>query len=126
VQTPVDPDTGDLREDLLELLAVRERTMPDHDLQRIFPQMIAAAKVNADVAAAYRSFIAERRRPLQAVLKRAAARGDLPAGLDLDVVHDLLVAPLLYRWLVSDGPIDDRVVGTIVDTVLAGLRVTTP
>jgi hypothetical protein len=55
------------------------------------------------------------------VLERAAERGELPAGVDLDLVHDALVAPLLFRWLVTDGPVDDAVVAANVDLVLAGV-----
>lgn len=122
VRAPEVPDTGTLRDDLTALFAFFEQPLGNVDLHRVFPQMIAAAKVNADVAEAYRAFIAERRRPMRTVLERAVARGELAADLDLDLVHDLLVAPLLYRWLVSDGPVDERLTRGIVRIVLAGVH----
>jgi AcrR family transcriptional regulator len=121
VSAPAVPDTGSLRDDLVELFGAFDHPLSDRDLQRVFPQMIAAAKVNVEVAEAYRAFIAERRRPMRTVLERAVARGELDAGLDLDIVHDLLVAPLMYRWIVSDGPIDDELIARIIDTVLLGV-----
>jgi AcrR family transcriptional regulator len=122
VRRPEAPDTGNLHDDLTAMFSgIDDQPLADADLQRVFPQMIAAAKVNPDVAEAYRAFIAERRLPMRTVLERAVARGELSAELDLDVVHDLLVAPLLYRWLVSDGPVDQRVTGSIVEIVLAGV-----
>jgi hypothetical protein len=95
--------------------------LTDGDLQRVFPQMIAAAKVNPSVAGAYRDFIAMRRAPLQAVLQRAMERGEIDPSCDLDMVHDLLIAPLLYRWLVTDAPIDQRLIRGIIDVVMAGI-----
>lgn len=125
VRRPEAPDTGSLHDDLTAMFTgIGDQPLTDGDMQRVFPQMIAAAKVNPDVAEAYRAFIAERRRPMRAVLERAVARGELGADLDLDLVHDLLVAPLLYRWLVSDGPIDDRVTAALVDIVLTGVGAT--
>ncbi|MGD9705249.1 MAG: TetR/AcrR family transcriptional regulator [Acidimicrobiia bacterium] len=114
------PDTGTLRDDIAALFVAIDQPLPDDAIQRIFPQMIAAAKVNPDVADAYRAFITERRKPLRTVLDRGVARGELPADADLDLIHDLLVAPVLYRWLVSDGTVDDDVVARIIDLVLAG------
>lgn len=123
VRRPEAPDTGNLHDDLTAMFSgIATQPLADADLQRVFPQMIAAAKVNPDVAEAYGAFIAERRRPMHTVLERAVRRGELSAELDLDIVHDLLVAPLLYRWLVSDGPVDERVTGALVDIVLAGVQ----
>jgi hypothetical protein len=91
-------------------------------MRRIFPQMIAASKVDADTFDAYHAFVEERRRPLQSVLARARERGELPADADLTLIHDLLVAPLVYRWLISDGDVGPDVVQWIIDTVLSGVQ----
>jgi AcrR family transcriptional regulator len=121
VRSPATADTGALRTDLLQMLTGRDHPLADAVLQRVFPQMVAAAKVNPDVADAYRSFIAERRLPLMAVLQLAVERGEIHPSHDLDVVYDILVAPLMYRWLVTDAPIDDDVIRSIIDLALAGL-----
>ncbi|MCB1000503.1 MAG: TetR/AcrR family transcriptional regulator [Acidimicrobiales bacterium] len=122
VRRPDEPDTGSLRDDLRAMFTgLGLDPLPGVDIQRVFPQMIAAAKVNDDVAAAYRAFITERRRPMQAVLRRAVARGELAADVDLDLVHDLLVAPVVYRWLVSDGPVDESVTTRLIEIVLTGV-----
>ncbi len=61
---------------------------------------------------------------MRAVLDRAAARGEIGATVDLGVVHDLLVAPLLYRWLITDEPIDADLMDRIIDLVLVAVRPT--
>ena len=120
VRTLDDPDTGNLHDDLRSMLTAKHDVLADVDLQRVYPQMVAAARVNPDVADAYRSLIAERRAPMQAVLRRAVDRGDIAAGTDLGLLHDLLIAPLLYRWLISDEPIAPEVVEQIIDIVTRG------
>jgi len=124
VRSHDDPDTGDLRTDLHVMLSAKHDVLADVELQRIYPQMIAAARVNAEVAEAYRALIAERRAPMQAVLRRAVARGEIDSAVDLGLVHDLLIAPLLYRWLISDEPIAATVVDQIVDIVVRGVAPT--
>ncbi|MDQ3385646.1 MAG: MFS transporter [Actinomycetota bacterium] len=46
------------------------------------------------------------------------------AGVDPDLVVDLLVGPLFYRRLLAHEPVTAEYVGSVVDTVLAGLRPT--
>ena len=89
-----EPDTGTLRGDLAVMFNAVNHGRPDDVMRRIFPQMIAASKVDPEAHVAYQAFVDERRRPLQAVLARARRRGELPADTDLGLVHDLLVAPL--------------------------------
>lgn len=114
------PHTGSLRGDLLALFSHVEAGLTTGMMQRIFPQMIAAAKVNPGVADAYRSFIAQRRRPLRTVLERAVDNGELPSTTNVEMVQDLLVAPVLFRWLVSDAEAGAEFVAGVIDLVLTG------
>jgi AcrR family transcriptional regulator len=118
---PEVPDTGNLEADLLTLLRGKDRVLSDSDLQRVYPQMIAAAKVNPEVGEAYSTFVRERRAPLLTVLRKAVERGEIDPTADLDIVHDLLLAPLLYRWLITDAPVDEAVVVRIIATVTRGV-----
>lgn len=120
------PDTGSLRGDLEQMYTSAAQPLSDLEMQRVFPQMIAAAKVNPDVTDAYRAYLDERRRPMLTALNRAVERGELPPGTDIEVVHDLLVAPLVYRWLVTDGQVDPALRARIVDVVLAGIGALVP
>lgn len=126
VNKPPVPDTGSLRSDVDELFLRVDHPLSDSALQRVFPQMIAAAKVNPEVTEAYHAFLAERRRPIRTVLERAISRGELDRDTDIELVADLLIAPLLYRWLVTDGVVDDHIISRVIDTVLAGLQATAP
>ena len=120
-EMPEAPDTGSLRDDLSRYMLGVDTLFHDRDRQRVFPQMIAAAKVDPEAGEAYRAFVSSRRAPMQALLQRAVDRGEIPADVDIDVIHDLLVAPMMYRWLITDAPIDQRTIGTIIDVVVAGV-----
>jgi AcrR family transcriptional regulator len=121
VRAPSEPDTGTLLGDLRALFSDVGSPLTEHDLQRIYPQMIAAAKVNPEVADAYRAFIATRRQPLATVLRRGVERGEIDPAIDLDVVYDLLVAPVLFRWLITDAPIDQAVTDRLIAVVTRGI-----
>lgn len=123
VRKPAAPDTGTLQGDLEALLGGIDSPLSDRELQRVFPQMIAAAKVNPDVADAYRAFVEQRRAPMRAVLLRGVERGEIDPALDLEVVQDLVIAPLMYRWIVTDAPIDEPMIRQVIATVTAGVAV---
>ena len=59
-----------------------------------------------------------RREPLLAVLARARDRGELAAGVDLEVVTDLLASPFFYRRFVAHAPIPPTLVDDVVSHVL--------
>jgi AcrR family transcriptional regulator len=115
------PDTGSLRSDLEALLEHASDERPNEQMQSLYLQMIATAKIDPGVDATFQAFLAERRRPLRVVLDRAVRRGELPADLDLDLVQDMLVAPLIYRWLFTDREVNPRVGMSLVEVVLAGI-----
>ena len=61
------PDTGSLRGDMEALFAAKDLKMPAETMKRIFPQLIAAAKVNPDVGDTYKAFVEQRRLPMRMV-----------------------------------------------------------
>lgn len=111
------PDTGDLRGDLLGImrdLVARSRA-PEASL---FTVLVDAAERDAELAAHRHAFVRARRRPLVCVLQAGIARGELSPDADLELLADLLAAPLFYRRFVSRTPVDDRTATAIVDAVL--------
>jgi AcrR family transcriptional regulator len=116
------PDTGSLERDLVTILGGLRDNITKGLLARVLPQMVAASQVNEELARAYREFVLNRRARTTVVLTRAIERGELPAGMDLDLVQEMLVGPLFYRTLLSGEVIDDDLVATVVQTVLAGVR----
>lgn len=115
------PDTGSLKGDLIANARVLRDAVSIGTFSRVLPQMVAAARVNEELAEVFRDFVAQRRRRTRVALERAVARGELTAGVDLELVQDLLTGPVFYRALMSAEPSSDELIAQVVDIVVAGV-----
>lgn len=116
----------DVREDLVRLLEGFRRRTASSRAGRIFPRLIAEAVDHPELMRLYRQRVmSPRRERIAAVLRRGVAAGELPAGLDVEHAVDLLVGPLIYRWLMraTEGAVPADLPARIVDDVLTGLQV---
>ena len=112
------PDTGSLRGDVLAVLTELVRRSRASGAS-LFTVLVDAAERDAELAAHRHAFVRARRRPLVCALQAGIARGELPPSTDVDLLADLLAAPLFYRRFVSRSPVDERTAEAVVDTVLA-------
>ncbi len=120
---PVHPDTGSTREDLIELMSLGHGTIADPEYGRLLAGLCMELQRNAEIGDLYRErFVAPRRQVMSEILERGIERGEVRPGIDAAVVIDLLVAPLFYRRILGDGPVDRAAVAQIVDQVMAGLK----
>ncbi|WKX08521.1 TetR/AcrR family transcriptional regulator [Streptomyces sp. NL15-2K] len=123
---PPDPELPgtSLRDDLVALLEqLRERglwTRSSVLLHNVYAQMKSSPKIWA----AYHATVVEPRRRLQAqVLRRGQENGELRTDIDVDLMNDLVVGPMLLRTLMRpDADLPQGLSEQIVDTVLEGLR----
>jgi AcrR family transcriptional regulator len=118
------PDTGSLRGDLEQLCNAIREGIGSGTMQHVFPQMLAAARVNQELGADFDRFLQERRRPTREVLRRARDRGELAPDVDLDLVHDLLVGPIMYRVLVRGSTLDARTIESLIELVVRAVAPT--
>jgi AcrR family transcriptional regulator len=123
VETAEPVDTGSLRDDLVAWL----NTVRRHNLQsvsgRIMPRLLAEKDAHPELFEAYRKRVMEPfRAQLDKVLARGIASGQLPADLDLDLVTDVLVGPVVYRQLTSGhNEVSGTRISQVVDVVLGGV-----
>jgi hypothetical protein len=90
----------------------------------VVAEVVAEAQTDPEFASIYRArFVAPRREPARALLRRATDRGELPSDIDVDLALDLVYGPLYHRLLHGHAPLNDRFVRDVVDAVLAGLGV---
>lgn len=120
------PDTGSVREDLLtlerEAVAVY-RGKPG----RLMPGLVSAMALHPELAKAVREdFLRARRSALRTVLERGLERGELRAGIDLELALDFLGGPLFYRLLVTGGPLNDELAVGVVNVMLHGMATRAP
>jgi AcrR family transcriptional regulator len=120
---PVLPGTS-ARDDLVVMLeSVRVRGLaqrsaaPTHD-------MPARMKRHPGLWTAYVATVIDpRRATVREILGRGIARGEIREDLDLDLVVDLFMGPMLVRAVLRpDAPLPGELAPRMVDAVLDGLR----
>ncbi|MFD7403431.1 TetR/AcrR family transcriptional regulator [Streptomyces sp. NPDC059866] len=123
---PPDPELPrtSLRDDLVVLLEIlRRRGLADRSsaiLRNVHAQMKSSPRI---WAAYHNAVIAPRRRLGLEVLRRGQENGELRTDVDVEVMHDIIVGPMLVRSLLRpDADLPEGLAEQIVDTVLEGLR----
>jgi AcrR family transcriptional regulator len=114
-------DTGSLRGDLDDYLGELARRMSFGKASDVLPDLIAASVRDANLQASLDEYIRHRRQPLQTILGRGVARGELGAGADVDVLIDALIGPFVYRRLLSHDRLDGDFVDRLLRVVLPDL-----
>jgi len=118
VQQMTEPDTGSVENDLVIMMRGDAQLYADPASRLLLSGLVAAMARSAPIAGAVRGgFVATRRAAMRRVLERGAARGELRRPLDLDLALDLLNGPSLYRYLITDGAVDDRFARGVVKAV---------
>jgi AcrR family transcriptional regulator len=121
-ESPV-PDTGTLEGDcraLLQTLVDKARTS---QTTPIMAGLVGEIGRNAELASALRAnLISPRREALKEVFRRAHARGELHAEIEVSLAADLLFGPLYHRLLVTGEPVTSRVADKLCDLVLRAVK----
>lgn len=120
---PVEPpNTGSLRGDIDAVVA----TTPDFDdadsqMIRVVVGVATAAMHNPVLAAALDDLVLSApRQAVRAMLDRAVARGEIPAGRDLSLIPDALLGLNILR-VITGRPIDRVYVRRILEDVILPL-----
>jgi len=112
------PDTGRLAGDL----AAAVRTLHEAFAGSLGPALAGLVADMAHDSGLARTIREEvllaRRNSMRRALVRARERGEAAAGLDIDLVIDMLTAPFYYRALFGHAPITRRMTEAVVDYVL--------
>jgi AcrR family transcriptional regulator len=116
------PDTGSLRGDLEHLLTGALAVLHQQPARAVLAALAGHPTPTPDVAASRDAFWAARLQPARAVVDRATARGELPAGTDPEALLELLLGPAYLRTLVSGQPTDAAFTRTTVDRAIIALR----
>ncbi|WP_439029520.1 TetR/AcrR family transcriptional regulator [Gordonia terrae] len=113
------PDTGDLEADLKSVMRATVEEFADPTFDRLIRAVNAEIASDAELAHEYREKLAQ---PLDEAKKtrlRSAQRdGQLDPDADLDIVLEMLYAPLFQRWLHRSGPLTDAYADQLVDATL--------
>ncbi|AMW10111.1 TetR family transcriptional regulator [Streptomyces qaidamensis] len=113
-----------MRDDLVVLLEqVRRRGLANRS-SAILHSVQAQMKSSPKLWAAYHAtVVAPRRRLGLEVLRRGRENGELRTDLDLELLNDIFVGPMLLRAVLhTDADLPDDLAEQVVDTLLEGLR----
>jgi AcrR family transcriptional regulator len=120
---PPPRDTGSLRGDLLALLRPWARLASSRPYGRVIAALLTQVQTDPAFAAEYQQRVVEPRRDqARVIVRRAAERGEIPPGTQVEVVLDLLYGPLYHRLLHGHARLSDKFVADVIDVVLNGIR----
>jgi len=114
-------NTGSLRGDLLAVLGDITEAVRG-DLGHIVSSVVSAMPHDAELAGAVREVVITRfRSGCATLLKRAQERGEVGMDVDPQLVYEVPMSLVLFRFLLADGPVDDSYVEFVVDSVVIPL-----
>jgi AcrR family transcriptional regulator len=115
------PDEGSLPEDLMAFLTA---TFRERGQRKILVGLMAEALLDPAFATAFRErFLFTRRAALRQILDRAVERGEIAAGVDPELLIDVVYGVVWYRLMVGHAPLDEPAGRDLTDLLL---RAVTP
>jgi AcrR family transcriptional regulator len=119
------PDTGSLREDVVDLLTQMTTLLTGTVAGDVLPRMLGEVARQTPLGRAYVAGVLQPRfRELDTVLRRGVERGELPADADLELARDLVIGPMVVRRVLGRMPRRRarEAAERLTDAVLAALR----
>jgi AcrR family transcriptional regulator len=113
------PDHGELGRDLRDRLGQVAAFLSETDAGAVVRALAGQAQHDPAVAARFAAeFVAAQRDRDREPFRRAAARGELSAGTDIDLAIDQLAGPVYYRVLVTRERVPRGFTDALVDRYL--------
>jgi AcrR family transcriptional regulator len=120
-RAPRAADTGSLRGDLIATF----RAMADEagaEEAELMAGVLRAMRCTPELGTCVRDQVLDSKSAaLRDIVDRAVARGELPAGADAALAHEVAAALWVKRVLVVGGQVDDEFIAHVTDDVLIPL-----
>jgi AcrR family transcriptional regulator len=120
------PDTGSIREDLVEFMTLRLRTWSKPLFRKLVLPLLMEGNREEPLAADVGVRFVDYRKALEARIKRSIEAGELRAGTNPARLVDLLMGTIAMPLLFFQEPPAVDEAAAIVDQVLAGFGVREP
>jgi AcrR family transcriptional regulator len=118
------PDTGSLAGDYAVVTDAALAIARDRNAALLMPRLLVEVSHDAELHTLFSAALVEPRRAVvRTVLEHARARGEVRADADLELAIDMLVGPIIYRFLIDGGdlrPAAERA-PRVLEALLAGL-----
>lgn len=122
IPLPDTPDTGSLREDLRSFQRALAKRMNLPAYRPVISGLVSHSVADPALAAEFAAWSQHRQEDMDAILQRAAGRGELPPDVDAPLVRDMLLGPLYTRSVVGGQPLTPELADQTADIVLTALR----
>jgi AcrR family transcriptional regulator len=113
-------DTGSLRGDLSAMLSDLRSGISETSAGRGIARMMQAERAHPEVGGVLRRMRATHLAARRAPFERAIARGEIPAGSDIELISELAVAPVMNRLVHHHEDVDDAFLRGIVEMIVRG------
>ena len=121
MEAPPTPDTGSLREDLLEYLASVRPTFADVPLRNLFFEIYTASARDPELRELQHTLMRGRAGPTMTIFENARARGELPPDLDYPTMAEIVQGPFIVRSMFRPETLADVDLEALADRLLADL-----
>jgi AcrR family transcriptional regulator len=121
MKAPPTPDTGSLREDLLEYLASVRPGFADATSRRLFFEIYSASARDAELRELQQTLMRARAGPTKAIFDNAQARGELSADLDYPTMLEIVQGPFIIRSMFRPETLVDVDLEALADRMLTAL-----
>ncbi|MGH3838002.1 MAG: TetR/AcrR family transcriptional regulator C-terminal ligand-binding domain-containing protein, partial [Pseudonocardiaceae bacterium] len=118
-QIPI-PDTGSLRDDLVEYGCDVIASITTPAIKSVIRAYVAEAETNPVLRDAGRTFYADRFKLARDIVARAVERGELPRNTNTERLIEIVTGAIYLRLLLTGERLDRAFVEEIVDVALAG------
>lgn len=112
------PTEGTVRDRLIAFLEHVARNIGTSTWSACLPALIDAAEHDPDARALHCRLTVAGRQSLVDLLEEGVGNGELPTGLDLELLAEALFGPILIRRLMLHEPLDPGQVRHLVDQVV--------
>ena len=112
------PTEGTVRDRLIAFLEHVARNIGTSTWSACLPALIDAAEHDPDARALHCRLTEAGRQSLVDLLEEGVGNGELPTGLDLELLAEALFGPILIRRLMLHEPLDPGQVRHLVDQVV--------
>lgn len=116
------PDTGSVRTDMS--LQMRQLIRVFRSPRgKVVAALLGGGQSDPELIAAFRDrFLWPRRRQAYQTLKRGIDRGELPAGIDMDLLLDSLYGPIYMRFLIRHDELNESFADALCALMLHGME----
>lgn len=121
LSAPTIQDLGSFRAEIEQLLRERAQQYNGEVGGHLFAALLGTTAQDPEFRPAFAEWIKVQQDANVNAVRRGISRGEIRPDCDPKAISTLIAAPLLYRMLVERAPVDEALIGLVIDSVMAGV-----